>query len=241
MQAEPDEPLLRVAGQAAGNPFLLVELLEGLRQEGLVRVDGRACDANRRQASRPSQHEHARASGPHVRFQRVESPRWPGRSDGRFPSPIWGRCSGFARQRCLTSVEELMEAGIVTERGEQLSLPARPDSRSSAPSLPTVGPPCPRPTGRRRDAGQGGTAGRSGDPACRQRRAGGRGRHHDSPGGGRGAGDHRSGSQRRPQPTGAGTGPATGILYVRRSSCKRRCRSTRRVGSTRRRRSRTNR
>ena len=43
MQAEPDEPLLRVAGQAAGNPFLLVELLEGLRQEGLVRVEaGRA-------------------------------------------------------------------------------------------------------------------------------------------------------------------------------------------------------
>ncbi|MDQ1540896.1 MAG: hypothetical protein QOH29_1622, partial [Actinomycetota bacterium] len=43
MQAEPDETLLRMAGGAGGNPFLLVELLEGLRQEELVRVDsGRA-------------------------------------------------------------------------------------------------------------------------------------------------------------------------------------------------------
>ena len=43
MQAEPDETLVRMAGEAGGNPFLLVELLEGLRQEKLVRVDsGRA-------------------------------------------------------------------------------------------------------------------------------------------------------------------------------------------------------
>jgi predicted ATPase len=32
-----------MAREAGGNPFLLVELLEGLRQEGLVRIDsGRA-------------------------------------------------------------------------------------------------------------------------------------------------------------------------------------------------------
>jgi predicted ATPase len=36
MHAEPDEPLLRMAAEAGGNPFLLVELFEGLRQEGLV-------------------------------------------------------------------------------------------------------------------------------------------------------------------------------------------------------------
>src|SRR4051794_14781350 len=39
MDADPDETLLRLAGEAGGNPFLLVELLEGLRQEQLVRVD----------------------------------------------------------------------------------------------------------------------------------------------------------------------------------------------------------
>jgi predicted ATPase len=49
MQAEPDETLLLMAGEAGGNPFLLVELLEGLRQEGIVRVDsGRATVTARR-------------------------------------------------------------------------------------------------------------------------------------------------------------------------------------------------
>src|SRR6202045_4257220 len=43
MRAEPDETLVRMACEAGGNPFLLVDLLEGLRQENLVRLDsGRA-------------------------------------------------------------------------------------------------------------------------------------------------------------------------------------------------------
>ena len=69
MQAEPDESVLRMAGQAGGNPFLLVELLEGLRAGGPGPSRRRACDADRRPASRPSQHEYARAPGPHVRFR----------------------------------------------------------------------------------------------------------------------------------------------------------------------------
>lgn len=41
--AEPDSELLRMAERTAGSPFLLVELLSGLREEGLVRVEsGRA-------------------------------------------------------------------------------------------------------------------------------------------------------------------------------------------------------
>ena len=41
--AEPDLELLKMAERPAGNPFLLVELLSGLREEGLVRVEsGRA-------------------------------------------------------------------------------------------------------------------------------------------------------------------------------------------------------
>ena len=41
--AEPDSDLLEMAERSAGTPFLLVELLSGLREEGLVRVDsGRA-------------------------------------------------------------------------------------------------------------------------------------------------------------------------------------------------------
>jgi DNA-binding CsgD family transcriptional regulator/tetratricopeptide (TPR) repeat protein len=43
LDAEVDPRLLRLAGHSGGNPFLLVELLEGLREEGLVRVEhGRA-------------------------------------------------------------------------------------------------------------------------------------------------------------------------------------------------------
>jgi DNA-binding CsgD family transcriptional regulator/DNA-binding IscR family transcriptional regulator len=43
MQAEPDQALLELAEGAKGSPFLLVELLLGLREEGLVRVEsGRA-------------------------------------------------------------------------------------------------------------------------------------------------------------------------------------------------------
>ncbi len=41
--AEPDSELLKMAERPAGSPFLLVELLSGLREEGLVRVEsGRA-------------------------------------------------------------------------------------------------------------------------------------------------------------------------------------------------------
>ena len=37
--AEPDDELLKMAERPAGSPFLLVELLSGLREEGLVRVE----------------------------------------------------------------------------------------------------------------------------------------------------------------------------------------------------------
>src|SRR5712691_475865 len=41
--AEPDTGLLKMAERAGGSPFLLVELLSGLREEGLVRIEsGRA-------------------------------------------------------------------------------------------------------------------------------------------------------------------------------------------------------
>ena len=41
--AEPDTGLLKMAARAGGSPFLLVELLSGLREEGLVRIEsGRA-------------------------------------------------------------------------------------------------------------------------------------------------------------------------------------------------------
>ena len=47
MRAETDETAAHAwPARLGGNPFLLVDLLEGLRQENLVRVDSWACDAD---------------------------------------------------------------------------------------------------------------------------------------------------------------------------------------------------
>ena len=76
MRAEPDETLLQMAGEAGGNPFLLVELLEGLREEKLVRVDsGQATLTDYRLPDRVStsmrerlaRHVRSAASGRHGR------------------------------------------------------------------------------------------------------------------------------------------------------------------------------
>jgi DNA-binding CsgD family transcriptional regulator len=120
MQAEPDEPLLRVAGQAAGNPFLLVELLEGLRQEGLVRVEaGRARLTEDRLPDRVStsmRERLARMSGLARRAATAAG------SLGRaFSVSDLATMLELRAAAVLTSIEELIEAGIVTERGEQLS------------------------------------------------------------------------------------------------------------------------
>jgi predicted ATPase len=89
MGAEPDETLLRIAGEAGGNPFLLVELLEGLRAEKLVRVDsGRATLIDYRLPDRIS-------TSMRERLARMSesAPRWPDRSGEASPSRIWPRCS----------------------------------------------------------------------------------------------------------------------------------------------------
>ena len=66
--AEPDSELLKMAERPAGSPFLLVELLSGLREEGLVRVEsGRAELVEWRLPHRVSR-EHAPAAGANVRL-----------------------------------------------------------------------------------------------------------------------------------------------------------------------------
>jgi DNA-binding CsgD family transcriptional regulator len=44
MHAEPEASVLEIARGAHGSPFVLVELLTGMRQEGLVRIDGGRAD-----------------------------------------------------------------------------------------------------------------------------------------------------------------------------------------------------
>jgi DNA-binding CsgD family transcriptional regulator len=119
MQAEPDETLLRMAGEAGGNPFLLVELLEGLRQEELVRVDsGHATLTESRLPDRvrASMRERlARMSEPARRAATVAG------SLGRtFSVSELAEMLALPTASLLTSVEELIEAGIVRERGDKL-------------------------------------------------------------------------------------------------------------------------
>ena len=119
MQAEPDETLLRMAGEAGGNPFLLVELLEGLRQEELVRVDsGHATLTDHRLPDR------VRASMRERLARMSESARQlatvAGSLGRTFSVSELAEMLGLPPGSLLTSVEELIEAGIVRERGDEL-------------------------------------------------------------------------------------------------------------------------
>ena len=119
MRAEPDETLLAMANEAGGNPFLLVELLEGLRQERLVRVDsGRAMLTDNRLPDR------VRASMRERLARMPESPRQlatVAASLGRtFSVSEVAEMLSVAPGVLLTSVEQSIEAGILHERGAEL-------------------------------------------------------------------------------------------------------------------------
>jgi tetratricopeptide (TPR) repeat protein len=119
MQAEPDETLVRMAGEAGGNPFLLVELLEGLRREELVRVDaGRATVTDYRLPDR------VRTSMRERLDRMSESARQVAMVAGSLGRTLsvseLSEMLGLPPASLLTSLEELIEAGIVRERGEQL-------------------------------------------------------------------------------------------------------------------------
>jgi DNA-binding CsgD family transcriptional regulator len=120
MQAEPDETLLQMAGEAGGNPFLLVELLEGLREENLVRVDsGKATLTEYRLPDRVSTSMRERLA------RMSEAPRQVATVAGSlgrtFSVSELAEMLARAPASLLGSVEQLIEAGIVRERGDQLS------------------------------------------------------------------------------------------------------------------------
>ncbi len=119
MQAEPDETLLRIAAEAGGNPFLLVELLEGLRQEKLVRVDsGRATLTDYRLPDRVRASMRERLAGMSESARQVAAVA--GSLGRAFSISDVAEMLGLPPASILTSVEELIEAGIVRERGDRL-------------------------------------------------------------------------------------------------------------------------
>jgi DNA-binding CsgD family transcriptional regulator len=120
MQAQPDETLLRMAGEAGGNPFLLVELLEGLRQEKLVQVD-----SGHATLTAQALPERFRASMRERLARMSESARQVATVAGSlgrtFSFSDLATMLGLPPASLLTSVEELIEAGIMRECADQLA------------------------------------------------------------------------------------------------------------------------
>jgi DNA-binding CsgD family transcriptional regulator len=119
MQANPDQPLLELAADAAGNPFFLVELLRGLREERLVRIeDGVATLLEARLPKRV-------ATGMRHRLARLsESARQlavAAASLGRgFTVAELASMLGAPAASLLTPVEQLLDAGVFAERADRL-------------------------------------------------------------------------------------------------------------------------
>src|SRR5882724_5933872 len=119
MQASPDQALLELAADASGNPFFLVELLRGLREERLVRIeDGVASLLEARLPKRV-------AAGMRHRLARLsESARQlavAAASLGRtFTVRDLASMLGVPAAALLTPVEQLIEAGVFAERADRL-------------------------------------------------------------------------------------------------------------------------
>ena len=117
--AEPDSELLKMAERPAGSPFLLVELLSGLREEGLVRVEsGRAELVEWRLPDRVS----------HSMRLRLERMSESARQVATVAAALGRRFSlddvaamlSRSPSELLTSVDELIQADLLAERDGRL-------------------------------------------------------------------------------------------------------------------------
>src|SRR6202022_3960013 len=118
--AEPDTGLLKMAERAGGSPFLLVELLSGLREEGLVRIEsGRA-------ALVESQIPHRVSESMRTRLQRLSDSA---RQVATVASALGRQFSlndlsamlSLSPSALLGPVEELIHHGFLVERDEKLA------------------------------------------------------------------------------------------------------------------------
>jgi DNA-binding CsgD family transcriptional regulator len=120
LDAEPDTDLLRAAGQAHGNPFLLVEFLRGLKEEGIVVVEsGRATLLDERLPARVGEDMRRRLTRMPGPAERVATC---GASLGRrFSVTELAAASGLSVPELVVPIRELVEADILAESGERLA------------------------------------------------------------------------------------------------------------------------
>jgi DNA-binding CsgD family transcriptional regulator len=136
LEAEPDTPLLRAAGQAHGNPFLLVEYVRGLKEEGKVVVQsGRATLVDERLPARVGEDMRRRLTRMPGPAERVATC---GTSLGRrFSVADLAAASELSVAELVVPIRELVEADILAESGERLAFRhdlIRDAVRASVPS-----------------------------------------------------------------------------------------------------------
>ncbi|WP_328606953.1 AAA family ATPase [Amycolatopsis sp. NBC_00345] len=119
MRANPDQGLLDLAAEAAGNPFFLVELLRGLREERLVRIeDGVARLLEARLPKRVAigmRHRLARLSESARQLAVAAASLGRSFTVGELASML-----GAPAASLLTPLEQLLEAGVFAERADRL-------------------------------------------------------------------------------------------------------------------------
>ncbi|HEX3488815.1 MAG TPA: LuxR C-terminal-related transcriptional regulator [Streptosporangiaceae bacterium] len=120
LDADPGTDLLRAAGQAHGNPFLLVEFLRGLREERIVVVkSGRATLVDERLPARVGEDMRRRLTRMPGPAERVAAC---GASLGRrFSVTELAAASGLSVPELVEPIRELVEADILAESGERLA------------------------------------------------------------------------------------------------------------------------
>jgi DNA-binding CsgD family transcriptional regulator len=118
--AEPDQDLLRSAERIQGNPFLLVELIRGLQEEGIVAVEsGRATLIEDRLPSRVSDDMRRRLSRMPDSAERVAT--CASSLSRRFSIADLAAMSGLSVPELVLPIRELIQADILAESGDRLA------------------------------------------------------------------------------------------------------------------------
>ena len=120
MRAEPDDAFLGLLKRAHGSPFLVMELLSGLRDEELVRVDSGQAELVETRLPRrvgDSMRERLRGMSEPARQAAIVA----GSLGRRFSFGHLATMLDRPPSALLSPVEELMRSGVVVERGDELA------------------------------------------------------------------------------------------------------------------------
>ena len=118
--AEPDSAVLKIAEQAGGSPFLLVELLSGLREEKLVQIEsGRAELVEERLPHRVSESMRRRLERMSDSARQVATVA--SALGRKFSLDDVGAMLGLSPSALLAPIEELIHADLLVERDDKLA------------------------------------------------------------------------------------------------------------------------